>query len=342
MEYSQADIAPPVQAGSGRTAIRAAEDPEAITQAVAVLRAGGLVAMPTETVYGLAADATNPCAVARVFEAKGRPRFNPLIAHVPDAEMAARHVEIPPLAEALISAFWPGPLTLVLPRRKGTPIADLASAGLPTLAVRAPAQETARQLIAAFGAPLVAPSANLSGHISPTRAEHVLADLDGKLDLVLDAGPCVLGVESTVVRVMPDAPVRILRPGVLTREDLEQVVRQRAVIEDDERKTESTIDSPGMLERHYAPAKPLRLDAAMPRKGEFMIGFADIGGDANLSSTGDLHEAAARLFALLREAEASDRPRIAVAPIPVEGLGLAIRDRLRRAAQAAADEGKEE
>ncbi len=334
MEHSQADIARP-DAGSGReTRTCDADDPAAIGRAVAVLRAGGLVAMPTETVYGLAADAGDPQAVARVFAAKGRPRFNPLIAHVADARMAARCVGIPPAARDLIDAFWPGPLTLVLPRRADAPIAEAASAGLPTLAVRAPAHETAHALITAFGGPLVAPSANLSGHVSPTRAEHVLADLEGRVDLVLDAGACSVGLESTVVRVTTEGRVRILRPGAVTPADLARVLGDDAPIDGTRTTTQAVrIEAPGMLSRHYAPEKPLRLDVRTPAPDEFLIGFGKVAGDANLSPAGDLREAAARLFALLRKAEASERPRIAVAPIPEEGLGLAIRDRLSRAAR---------
>ncbi len=302
----------------------------AVAEAVAALEAGALVGMPTETVYGLAADAANPEAVARIFAAKGRPRFNPLIAHVTDRAMADRLARIPPAAEALIARFWPGPLTVVLDRRPDAPLAELATAGLPTIALRAPAHATAQALIAAFGRPVVAPSANRSGHVSPTTAAHVAADLENAVAVILDAGPCAVGIESTVVRVEADGRWWLLRPGAITEEEIAPLLGPPARAEAD--RADRPL-SPGQLLRHYAPGKPLRLDATAAEADEFLIGFGSIAGEATLSARGDLTEAAARLFALLREAEASPKPRIAVAPIPACGLGRAIRDRLERAAR---------
>ncbi len=301
----------------------------AIAEAVTALKAGGLVGMPTETVYGLAADAANPAAVARIFAAKGRPRFNPLIVHVTGRDMAAEIAEIPPPAESLMSRFWPGPLTLVLDRRPDAAIAELATAGLPTIAVRAPAHPVARELIARLGRPVVAPSANRSGHVSPTTAAHVAADLGEAVAVVLDAGPSTVGLESTVVRLEADGRWWLLRPGAVTREEIAALLGPPVSGAGD--RPDQPL-SPGRLLRHYAPAKPLRLDVVEPEADEFFIAFGPLAGDANLSERGDLTEAAARLFALLREAEASAKPRIAVAPIPDEGLGQAICDRLRRAA----------
>ncbi len=309
---------------------------DAIAQAVAALETGALVGMPTETVYGLAADATNAEAVARIFAAKGRPRFNPLIAHVVDRTMADRLARIPTAAEALIARFWPGPLTLVLERRQEAPVAELATGGLPTIALRAPAHPAARALITRLGRPVVAPSANRSGHVSPTTAAHVAADLGNSVAVILDAGPCALGIESTVVRVEADGRWWLLRPGAITEEALTALLGPpvRAEAERAGRPL-----SPGQLLRHYAPDKPLRLDATTAESDEFLIGFGPVAGAVTLSARGDLTEAAVRLFALLREAEASPKPRIAVAPIPARGLGRAIRDRLERAARRARPAG---
>jgi L-threonylcarbamoyladenylate synthase len=298
-------------------------DTAGVLLAAALLRTGSVVAIPTETVYGLAADATNPDAVARIYAAKGRPSFNPLIAHVSGAEMAAKHVEIPPLAHRLIDAFWPGPLTLVLPRKPESPIAAIVTAGLPTLAVRCPDHPVPQALIAALGRPLAAPSANASGRISATRAEHVLKTLGGRIPLIIDGGRCRGGIESTIVAVDGDH-LRLLRPGGVPREALEAFAPISL--------GGSGIEAPGMMESHYAPSKPLRLDAQTASDDEFLIGFGAVAGDISLSPTGDALEAAARLFDCLHAADASGADAIAVAPVPREGLGAAINDRLRRAA----------
>lgn len=298
------------------------------------LREGGLVAVPTETVYGLAADASNGLAVASIFEAKGRPRFNPLICHVFDLAMAEHYAEFDPVSRRLATRFWPGPLTLVLPARPNSGLHPLVMGGLDTVALRAP-QGPLRMVIDSLGRPIAAPSANRSGRVSPTSAEHVLKSLDGRIDLVADGGECEHGLESTIVRVMDDH-ILLLRPGTLTAERMEEEaglpVRRRA--EGD------AISAPGQLLSHYAPAGRVRLDAAAPEPGEYWIGFgpdrpddlARAGGVFNLSETGDLRQAASRLFAALSTFDAPDIERIAVAPIPDEGLGEAINDRLRRAA----------
>jgi L-threonylcarbamoyladenylate synthase len=291
--------------------------PEAIAEAARLIEAGLPVAMPTETVYGLAADATNGAAVARIYQAKGRPSFNPLIVHVAGPEEAALFALFGEEARALAALYWPGPLTLVLPLRAGSDIASLVTAGLPTIAVRAPAHPAMRALIHAVGRPLAAPSANLSGRISPTRAGHVLAGLGGRIPLIVDGGAAAHGLESTIVAAT-GAGLRLLRPGPI---DLGLAVAQSGGIE-----------APGQLGSHYAPAKPLRLGAATAQAWEWLIGFGAVAGDASLSPSGDLVEAAARLFERLHEAEAAPQPRIAVAPVPDEGLGAAINDRLRRAA----------
>ncbi|MGQ0588681.1 MAG: L-threonylcarbamoyladenylate synthase [Sphingosinicella sp.] len=291
--------------------------PEAIAEAARLIRAGEPVAMPTETVYGLAADATSGEAVARIYAAKGRPGFNPLIVHVRGLEEAAEIAVLDEKAEELARAHWPGPLTLVLPLRKGAPIASLVTAGLSTVAVRAPAHKAMRELLAAVGRPLAAPSANASGRISPTRVEHVVAHLKGRIPLIVDAGPTAHGLESTIV-ALTGGPPRLLRPGPI---DL-------GLIADGD----GPVEAPGQLASHYAPAKPLRLGAERAEPGEWLIGFGAVAGDANLSPAGDVIEAAARLFDLLHEAEGQASPKIAVAPIPETGLGAAINDRLCRAA----------
>lgn len=307
-------------------------DAEAIKAAAACLAAGGLVAFPTETVYGLGADARNGEAIARLYAAKGRPAFNPLIAHVPGAEAATRVAAFNDAAERLAAAFWPGPLTLVLPKRADCPIAPLALAGLDTVALRVPAHETARALLQAFGGPVVAPSANRSGHVSPTSAAHVLADLRGRIDLILDGGPCPVGVESTIVACV-DEPT-MLRPGGVPREAIERVLGRKLAIaaaEDDEAPL-----APGMLASHYAPKAKLRLSAEMPRAGEALLAFGPApaydGTVLNLSPRGDLIEAATNLFSHLRALDASGAKSIAVMAIPHDGLGEAINDRLNRAA----------
>lgn len=290
---------------------------EAIAEAVRLILAGEAVAMPTETVYGLAADATNPEAVARIYDAKGRPAFNPLIVHVPDRETAERIGEFSDDARALAGKHWPGPLTLVVPLRVDARIASLVTAGLDTIAIRVPAHRAMRTLLRAAGRPLAAPSANASGSISPTRAEHVLKTLGGRIPLVIDAGPTERGLESTIIAATGQK-LRLLRPGPI------QIEAEAA--------TGEKIESPGQLESHYAPSKPIRLDASSAEANEFLIGFGPVTGDANLSPSGDVIEAAARLFDLLHDADAAPKPSIAVAPIPDEGLGAAINDRLRRAA----------
>lgn len=310
-------------------------DENTIAEAAAFIRRGGLVAMPTETVYGLAADATNDAAVARIFEAKGRPAFNPLIVHVADAAMARRFVEWPPLADRLAKKFWPGPLTLVLERRADCAVSLLASAGLDTLGVRAPDHPLAQALIKATDRPLAAPSANRSGAISPTTPGHVRGSLGDKVDMVLDGGACPVGLESTVVKIDGDKVV-LLRPGGIARADIEAVAGQALQAAS----KRSSPEAPGMLTSHYAPRALLRLNANASGENEAFLGFGDAAGEGpfalNLSPAGDLREAAANLFAFLHKLDALCTERglseIAVAPIPAEGLGEAINDRLNRAA----------
>ena len=304
-----------------------AYDSAALAEAAALIRAGEPVAVPTETVYGLAADATNAAAVARIYAAKGRPAFNPLIVHVADLAMARRLVAFSPLADKLAAAFWPGALTVVLPRLPECPVAELASAGLPTLAIRLPSHPAMRALIAASGVPLAAPSANRSGGISPTRAGHVLTSLGGHIPFILDAGATSDGVESTIVRP-EEGRVILLRPGPITAEAIEQAGCVPVVSAG----SGEGITAPGQMESHYAPSKPLRLDCTAPAADQYHIGFGAGPAQFNLSATGDLIEAAANLFAALHEADAAPQPRISVAPIPMEGIGVAISDRLRRAA----------
>jgi L-threonylcarbamoyladenylate synthase len=312
---------------------------ETMTAAARCLAAGGLVAFPTETVYGLGADAANGEAVARLYAAKGRPAFNPLISHVPDIDAARRLGRFDPAAARLADAFWPGPLTLVLPRTANCPVADLATAGLDTIAVRVPDHAVARDLLAAFGRPVVAPSANRSGHLSPTTAQHVLADLRGRVDLIVDGGATPVGVESTIVACL-DEPL-LLRPGGVPRAEIERVLgktlAESPVPTSDE--GEAPL-APGQLASHYAPAAALRLDAQDVNADEALLAFGTplpIGAQhaarvLNLSSRGDLIEAAANLFSHLRALDAAGATAIAVMPIPHDGLGEAINDRLRRAA----------
>ena len=307
--------------GKNVTEVRLA-DAEGIARAAQILESGGLVAVPTETVYGLAARADSADAVAKIYAAKGRPDFNPLIVHVAGLEQAARYTDLAPAARALAAAHWPGPLTLVLPRRADAPLAEAVSAGLPTIALRAPAHRVMRELLAAVDFPLAAPSANRSGFISPTTAAHVLASLDGRIDLVLDGGACLAGVESTIVAVRADGSLEELRPGPLS------LGTQAA----DGKGMEARIEAPGQLASHYAPGKPVRLNAEWAEAGEFWIGFGALAGDCTLSASGDVTEAATRLYACLHEAARAGQPRIAVAPVPEEGVGRAINDRLRRAA----------
>jgi len=298
-----------------------------ISDAAAALRRGDLVLMPTETVYGLAANAADPLAVAAVYAAKGRPSFNPLIAHVADLATATTIAALDERALALAAAFWPGPLTIVAPIADGAAVCDLARAGLDTVAVRVPAHPLAHALLAAFGGPVVAPSANVSGRPSPTTLDDAVAETGPYAAVRLDGGPCQIGLESTVVSVLPDEPVRLLRPGGITREQLEAIVGPLADAEADARR------SPGRLTRHYAPNASLRLDAHARGVGEVFIGFGSGQDcDINLSASGDLAEAAANLFSALRAADRLRPSAIAVAPVPPEGLGEAINDRLRRAA----------
>lgn len=298
---------------------------KSIAEAVRILGDGGLIGLPTETVYGLAADACDGEAIAGVFAVKSRPTFNPLISHVTGVTMARTHGRFGPLAEQLAEAFWPGPLTLVLPKRANSNIHPLVTAGLDTVALRAPAHSGARQVLHGFGRPIAAPSANPSGKLSPTRAKHVADGLGDAVSLILDGGPCAIGLESTVVEVRGERAV-LLREGAITREDIEDVCG-RPLLEADK-----TIKAPGQLLAHYAPDAPLRMNVENPAPTDFFIGFGLHDGDINLSSKGSLQEAAAALFDALAEANARGASAIAVAPIPEKGLGRAINDRLARAA----------
>lgn len=306
----------------------------AIAEAAAVIRAGGCVAMPTETVYGLAADASDSRAVAGIYAAKGRPSFNPLIVHVPDLAAAERIALFDAVARDLATRFWPGPLTLVLPVRGDAGIASLVTAGLDTIAIRVPDHRAMQALLAAAGKPLAAPSANASGSISPTRAAHVAASLAGRIPLVIDDGPTSAGIESTIVMGRT-----ILRPGPLSQADLFSGEGRSRGLQSEgsgdpalRPSPEHEPVAPGQLASHYAPGKPLRLDARERRTGEWLIGFGDVAGDDTLSAGGDLIEAAANLFDALHRADAGPAAAIAVAPIPTDGIGVAINDRLRRAA----------
>lgn len=309
-------------------------DEDGIAQAAALLRGGGLVAIPTETVYGLAADATSGEAVAGIYAAKERPSFNPLIAHLPDLAAARRQGVFDAHALALARAFWPGPLTLVVPAGPACTVCDLARAGLPSVALRVPAHPVAQAVLRAADRPIAAPSANRSGRISATSAAHVLADLAGRIDAVLDAGPCEVGVESTIVSCLDGAP-RLLRPGGIPRAAIEAVIGRPLVLAGE---AGMAPISPGLLASHYAPAARVRLEAEAPRAGEAWLGFGPEPDAAlpeeslNLSPAGDLREAASRLFGHLRRLDAMGPAIIAVAAIPQEGLGEAINDRLARAA----------
>lgn len=290
-----------------------------IARAAALIARGLPVAVPTETVYGLAADATDEAAVAAIYAAKGRPSFNPLIVHVPDLAAADRIGVFSGAARAAAATHWPGALTLVVPIREGTGVAPQVTAGLPTIALRSPAGSAMQDLLRTCGRPLAAPSANLSGGISPTSAEHVLASLGGRIALILDGGPTALGLESTIVAYDGERP-RLLRPGPVRIAGAAAVEHTRE------------IEAPGQLASHYAPSKPLRLNATSGAPDEWLIGFGAVEGDETLSASGDLDEAAARLFAMLHRADRAGRPRIAVAPVPARGVGVAINDRLKRAA----------
>ncbi|MEP6784640.1 MAG: L-threonylcarbamoyladenylate synthase [Sphingomonadales bacterium] len=301
---------------------------DAIAVAANIIADGGVVAVPTETVYGLAGDATSDIAVAAIYAAKGRPSFNPLIVHVPDLDGAMAIGDFSGTALDLAKAHWPGPLTIVVPLRADAGIAKLTTAGLATIAIRVPAHRAMQALLHTCGRPLAAPSANASGTISPTRAEHVLRSLDGRIPLVIDDGATPGGIESTIVKITDDQ-FEVLRPGPVM------------IIADSIRGSASAaaaakIEAPGQLAAHYAPSKPLRLNANSAQPGEILIGFGPVGGDMSLSPSGNTTEAAVRLFDLLHAADANPAPRIAIAPIPDEGLGIAVNDRLRRAATGAA------
>ncbi|MAM40502.1 MAG: threonylcarbamoyl-AMP synthase [Erythrobacter sp.] len=295
-----------------------------LRRAAAILASGGLVAVPTETVYGLAARADDEAAVARIYEAKGRPSFNPLIVHVSSMEMARALATFSATAERLAKAHWPGPLTLVLPRKQDARLAVAVTAGLDTVAIRIPRHPVMRGLLNKAELPLAAPSANRSGYVSPTSASHVLATLDGRIDAVIDGGDCDAGLESTIIAVRQDGSLQQLRPGPVRLNGVGPAAH-----------TADQVEAPGQLASHYAPGKPLRLDVIRHVEDEFLIGFGEVGSDCSLSPTGDLQEAAARLYACLHQAAESDLPRIAVAPVPDTGVGQAINDRLRRAATPA-------
>ncbi len=314
--------------GNARAARLLAADQRGIAEAVRQLKWGEVVALPTETVYGLAGDAINPGAIHKIYQAKGRPSSNPLILHVTDSTMASRYAEIPPLARRLMDRFWPGPLTLVLARRADAPVAGAVTAGLPTIALRAPAHPVMRAVIEGLGRAIAAPSANVSGRLSPTDAAHV--QVPG-IKWVLDGGPCTVGLESSIVKVDGDRLI-LLRPGLISAE----AIGEAAGVPVSVAGKGSAIEAPGMMHRHYAPRLPLDLDVTERQLGRYLIGFGTIAGDVNLSPAGNMEEAAARLFAALHEAEASGAARIGVAPIPAKGAGYAIRDRLLRAAAGAA------
>ncbi|GAB4141055.1 MAG: L-threonylcarbamoyladenylate synthase [Sphingomonadales bacterium] len=303
--------------------------PQGITRAAAALADGALIGLPTETVYGLAANANDGQAVARIFDAKQRPRFNPLICHVSDMARAKQIGIFSSAAAALAARFWPGPLTLVVPRRPDAPVHDLVTAGLDSIALRVPAHPVARAVLAAFGGAIAAPSANRSGRLSPTRPAHVIADLGEAVALVLDGGPCKVGLESTIVE-MADDGIRILRPGAVT-EDMLAAATGRPILSN---VNNDQIKAPGQMASHYAPQAPVRLDAGSAKPGELLLGFGAVEGDLNLSPAGDLVEAAANLFAMLHQLDQRQPTAIAVAPIPNRGLGKAIHDRLIRAAAA--------
>jgi L-threonylcarbamoyladenylate synthase len=300
-------------------------DAAGIARAARIVQSGGLVAVPTETVYGLAARADDTAAVAKIYAAKRRPGFNPLIVHVDTLAQAEALAEFSDLARQIARAAWPGPLTLVLPRRADAPLAEAISAGLPTVALRMPAHPVMRALIRESGCVLAAPSANLSNAISPTNAAHVAASLGGRIDAILDGGPCENGLESTILAVRHDGTLDILRPGPF---ELDRLRGLGSVGE----KSAANIEAPGQMRSHYSPGKPVRLNADKGEQDEFMIGFGAVEGHCTLSASGDLSDAAANLYAALHQAAASHLPRIAVAPIPAERIGMAINDRLRRAA----------
>lgn len=304
---------------------RLAGDAAGIARAAALIESGRLVALPTETVYGLAGRADRAEAVAAIYRAKGRPDFNPLIVHVPDVAAAERLALFDDRARQLAARFWPGPLTMVLPLAPDAAVAAAVTAGLPTIALRCPAHPLMRAVLVEARLPLAAPSANRSGGVSPTSADHVLRTLDARIAAVLDGGPSARGLESTIVALRENG-WQLLREGPILREEIESLLGAPLAI------TEARIEAPGQLAQHYSPGKPVRLEAREAQSDEFMIGFGNIGGDCSLSEAGDLAEAAARLYECLHIAAASAPPRVAIAPIPESGIGRAINDRLRRAA----------
>lgn len=302
-------------------------DSQGLASAARIIAQGGTVAVPTETVYGLAARADDDAAVAGIYRAKGRPDFNPLIVHVPDVTAAETFALFDDRARSLAKAFWPGALTMVLPRRTEARLAAAVSAGLPTVALRCPAHGVMQALLKTCGLPLAAPSANRSGAVSPTSAAHVRASLGDRVDLILDGGDTARGIESTIVGLRDDGTWALLRPGPITDTEIAAVLGGASSAAGSAR-----IEAPGQLASHYAPGKPVRLNATTARDGEFLIGFGAVGGQVSLSSAGDLAEAAARLYACLHLGAAAPEPQIAVAPVPEQGIGAAINDRLRRAA----------
>lgn len=303
-------------------------DAEGLARAARVIAAGGTVAVPTETVYGLAARADDDAAVAGIYRAKGRPDFNPLIVHVTGLEAAERLAVFDERARALAAAFWPGALTMVLPRRAGAPLAKAVSAGLPTVALRCPAHPAMQALLRECGLPLAAPSANRSGGVSPTSAAHVAASLGDRVDLILDGGETERGIESTIVVLRENGGWQVLRPGPVTQAEISAILGPA----DDVTASAGRIEAPGQMTSHYAPGKPVRLGAEAAHEDEFMIGFGPVAGHVSLSASGDLAEAAARLYACLHAAAEAPQRRIAVAVVPEKGIGVAINDRLRRAA----------
>ncbi|MEO6040745.1 MAG: L-threonylcarbamoyladenylate synthase [Croceibacterium sp.] len=310
---------------SGKQTERLAADAAGLARAAELLRAGGLVALPTETVYGLAARADCEPAVAAIFRAKGRPEFNPLIVHVASLAMARSLGHFDDRADQLAKAFWPGPLTVVVPLESGAGVVPAVTAGLPTIALRLPDHPLMRAVLGALGVPLAAPSANRSGAVSPTTAEHAAHSLAGRIDAIVDGGPAERGLESTIVAVR-EGGWQVLRPGPISHERIARLLGPPLAARS------SGIEAPGQLASHYSPGKPVRLDARSAEANEFMIGFGPVEGDCNLAPDSDLALAAARLYACLHQAAASPRPRVAVAAIPAQGIGAAINDRLRRAA----------
>jgi len=300
---------------------------QAIVEAAKRLQSGALVAVPTETVYGLAADSTNAGAIADIYRTKGRPDFNPLIVHVPDIDAARKIGAFNDLATMLAKQFWPGPLTLVVPKTSDCPVTSAVTAGLDTIALRCPAHPLMQELLKVSGLFLAAPSANKSGSISPTSTQHVERSLGKAAPMILDGGPCQSGIESTIVAIR-DKNYQILRPGPITAEELQNCTGKVAISRQD-----SPVEAPGQLASHYAPSKPVRLNATKAEPDEYLIGFGAVAGDSNLSASGDLAAAASNLFAALHSADASNRARIAIVAVPQSGIGMAINDRLKRASQ---------